>query len=282
MSDRHDLQVAIYDLVIANRILGNENITDASGHVSMRHPRDPNRYLISQSRSPQLVEPDDIMECTLDNIPVGGDRRPMYHERFIHGEIYKARPDVGAIIHAHSEDVLPFTITRVPLRPVIGSASSIGSHVPLWDIRDRFGDSTNLLVTTTTHGQDLASCLGGNSVVLMRGHGFAAARNSLVGVVRLSIFLARNARVQMNAMRMSDDINGLTPGEIDVKTAKLMADTTGLYRGWEYWAVRAGCADLLEHNHARAAEKIGKKGKSGKSKKTGASATRTKKASRRR
>ena len=255
MSDRDDLQIAVNDLVIANRILGNENVMDASGHVSMRHPRDPNRYLMSQSRSPQLVDPSDIMEFTLDNEPVGGAGRPLYHERFIHGAIYKARPDVNAVVHAHAEDVLPFTVTKVPLRPVIGSASAIGHHVPLWDIRDRFGDATNLLVSNRDHGADLAQCLGENSVVLLRGHGFAAARNSLIGVVRMSIFLPRNARVLMNALRLGGDVNALTPGEIDVKTKALAGDAAGLARGWEYWAVRAGCADLLAHNLAKSQER---------------------------
>lgn len=258
MSDRDDLEIAVNDLVIANRILGTENVMDASGHVSMRHPRDPSRYLMSQSRSPQLVDPSDILEFTLDNEPVGGGDRPLYHERFIHGAIYRARPDVNAVVHAHAEDVLPFTITQVPLRPVIGSASAIGHHVPLWDIRDRFGDRTNLLVSNLDQGADLARCLGENSVVLLRGHGFAAARNSLMGVVRMSIFLPRNARVLMNALHMGGEINALTAGEIDVKTKALAADAAGLARGWEYWAARAGCADLLAHNLAKSNEKRSK------------------------
>jgi ribulose-5-phosphate 4-epimerase/fuculose-1-phosphate aldolase len=255
MSERDDLEIAINDLVIANRILGNENVMDASGHVSVRHPHDPSRYLMSQSRSPQLVDTADIMEFTLDNEPIGGGSRPLYHERFIHGAIYKARPEIKAVVHAHSEDVLPFTVTKVPLRPVIGSASAIGHHVPLWDIRDRFGDHTNLLVSTLDHGTDLATCLGEHSVVLLRGHGFAAARDSLIGVVRMSIFLPRNARVLMNAMRLGGDINALSPGEIDVKTKALSGDAAGLARGWEYWAVRAGCADLLAHNQAKLGER---------------------------
>jgi HCOMODA/2-hydroxy-3-carboxy-muconic semialdehyde decarboxylase len=255
MSDRDDLTIAINDLVIANRILGNEGVMDASGHVSMRHPRDPQRYLMSQSRSPQLVDTSDILEFTLDNEPVGGGSRPLYHERFIHGAIYKARPDVNAVVHAHAEDVLPFTITKVPFRPVIGSASAIGHYVPLWDIRDRFGDSTNLLVSDHAQGTDLAKSLGENSVVLLRGHGFAAARNSLMGVVRMSIFLPRNARVLMNALRLGGDINALSPGEIDVKAATYTTDRASMYRGWEYWAVRAGCGDLLAHNIAKANEK---------------------------
>jgi HCOMODA/2-hydroxy-3-carboxy-muconic semialdehyde decarboxylase len=255
MTDRDDLEIAVTDLVIANRILAHEGVMDASGHVSMRHPCDPSRYLMSQSRSPQLVDHSDIMEFTLDNEPVGGAGRPLYHERFIHGAIYRARPDVNAVVHAHAEDVLPFTITQVPLRPVIGSASAIGHHVPVWDIRDRFGDHTNLLVSNLDHGIDLAKCLGENTVVLLRGHGFAAARSSLMGVVRLSIFLPRNARVLMNALRLGGDINALSRGEIDVKTAALAGDRAGMMRGWEYWALRAGCAELLADNLAKSNER---------------------------
>ena len=254
MSEQDDLKIAVNDLVIANRILANEGVMDASGHVSVRHPHDPNRYLMSQSRSPQLVDPADILELTLDNQPVGGGSRPLYHERFIHGAIYRARPDVKAVVHAHAEDVLPFTITKVPFRPVIGSASAIGHHVPLWDIRDRFGDATNLLVSNLDQGSDLATCLGENSVVLLRGHGFAAARNSLLAVVRMSIFLPRNARVLMNALRLGGEINALTPGEIDVKAATYTTDRASMYRGWEYWAVRAGCGELLEYNLAKMKE----------------------------
>jgi ribulose-5-phosphate 4-epimerase/fuculose-1-phosphate aldolase len=255
MSEKDELQIAINNLVIANRILGNEGVMDASGHVSIRHPFDPNRYLMSRSRSPQLVGPDDILELTLDNVPAGEGKHDLYHERFIHGAIYKSRPDVKAVVHAHSEDILPFTITKVPLRPVIGSASAIGHHVPLWDIRDRFGDHTNLLVSNLDQGTDLAKSLGENSVVLLRGHGFAAARNSLMGVVRMSIFLPRNARVLMNAMRLGGEINALSPGEIDVKAATYTTDRASMYRGWEYWALRAGCAEFLTQNLAMMKDK---------------------------
>jgi HCOMODA/2-hydroxy-3-carboxy-muconic semialdehyde decarboxylase len=254
MSDRDDLEIATVDLVIANRILGHEDVTDASGHVSMRHPGDPNRYLMSRARSPQLVQPSDIIEFTLDNDPIDPEARPLYHERFIHGAIYRARPDVNAIVHAHAEDVLPFTITRIPLRPVIGSASGIGDHVPVWDIRDRFGDRTNLLVSDQKKGDDLAASLGEHSVVLLRGHGFAAARSNLMSAVRVSVFLPRNARVLMNALRLGGEVNGLTPGEIDVKAAKLADDRSGMMRGWEYWATRAGCADLLAFSMAKSDE----------------------------
>ncbi len=245
MIENATLATAVNDLVIANRILGHEDVMDASGHVSLRHPANPDRYLMSQSRSPQLVAHADIMEFTLDNAPIGGGDRPLYHERFIHGAIYKARPDVNAVVHAHAEDVLPFTISRTPLRPVIGAASGIGKCVPVWDIRERFGDRTNLLVCNCDHGADLARRLGANSIVLMRGHGFAATHKSLMGVVRLSIFLPRNARVMMKAMQLGGEIDMLSDGEIEVKAQSTANDSNSMNRGWEYWAIRAGCGDLL-------------------------------------
>src|SRR2546425_2082486 len=188
-----DLRLAIRDLVVANRILAHEDVVDAYGHVSIRPPRDASRYLLARSLSPELVERDDIMAFQLDGTPVGGDSRQPYLERFIHGAIYEARPDVHAVVHAHAEAVLPFTITTTPLQPVIHSGSFIGAHVSVWDIRDNFGD-TNLLVANMAQGRDLARCLGGDNVALMRGHGFAAAARSLIEDGRMSCYVPRNAR----------------------------------------------------------------------------------------
>lgn len=121
-----ELERAIRDVVIANRILANEDVVDAYGHVSLRHPLNPKRYLLSRSRSPQLVERSDIMEFDLEGQPVGSDRRPPYLERFIHGAIYETRPDIHAVVHSHAEAVLPFSITMTPLRPVLHAASFTG------------------------------------------------------------------------------------------------------------------------------------------------------------
>src|SRR2546425_12910949 len=164
-----DLDRIVRELVIANRILANENIVDAYGHVSHRHPSDPGRYLLARSVAPELVERGDIVEFTLDGLPTREEKRALYLERFIHGAIYEARPDVMAVVHAHAEAVLPVTGTKTPLRPVIHSGSFMGADVPVWDIADRFGD-TNLLVTHMAHGRDLARCLGRNNVALVRGH----------------------------------------------------------------------------------------------------------------
>jgi ribulose-5-phosphate 4-epimerase/fuculose-1-phosphate aldolase len=240
----NDLNFHIGQLVIANRILAREGVVDAYGHVSMRHPHDPERYLLACSRSPELVEHADILEFTLDGAPVSDDARPLYLERFIHGAIYEARPDIHAVVHAHAEDVLPFTVTATPLRPVIHSGSFIGAHVPVWDIADRFGELTNLLVTNMAQGRDLARCLGGNSVALMRGHGFAAAP-SLIEVVRISVYLPRNARVLLAAMRLGGEVKGLSPGEIAARAAGYRPYSAETWRAWEYWAKRAGCGHLL-------------------------------------
>src|SRR5713101_141545 len=173
-----DIDRIVRELVIANRILANEDVVDAYGHVSVRHPDDPGRYLLARSRAPELVERGDIVELSLDGTPPREEKRTLYLERFIHGAIYEARPDVIAVVHANAEAGLPFTITKTPLRPVIHSGSFMGAEVPVWDIRDQFGD-TNLLVTNMAQGRDLARCLADNSVALMQGHGFAAAARSL-------------------------------------------------------------------------------------------------------
>ena len=173
-----NLDTLIQDLVIANRILAKEDVVDAYGHVSVRHPDDPSHFLIARSLAPELVTAEDIVELGLDGQPVGDEKRTLYLERFIHAAIFEARPDVMAVVHAHAEDTLAFGIANATkLRPVIHSGSFIGTEVPVWDIADNFGD-TNLLVTNMEQGRDLAKCLGGNNVTLMRGHGFASAGRS--------------------------------------------------------------------------------------------------------
>ena len=235
----------ITDLVIANRILANEDVVDAYGHVSMRHPDDPERFFLACSRSPALVERGDILEFRLDCTPTTKNRRPLYLERFIHGAIYEARPDVQAVVHAHAEDVLPFGITKAPLRPVIHSGAFIGAHVPVWDIAEQFGDRTNLLVSDIAQGRDLAKRLAGHNVALMRGHGFAAAARSLIDVVRMSVYLPRNARVQYKAMQLGK-LRPLSKGEIESRASGYRPQSPETQRAWQYWAVRAGCGDLLK------------------------------------
>jgi ribulose-5-phosphate 4-epimerase/fuculose-1-phosphate aldolase len=238
-----DLDPTIRELVIANRILAHEEVVDAYGHVSVRHPDDPGRYLLARSLAPELVQRDDIIDFRLDGTPVREDKRALYLERFIHGAIYEARPDVMAVVHAHAEAVLPFTISGTPLRPVIHSGSFMGPEVPVWDIADQFGD-TNLLVTNMAQGRDLAKCLGRNNVALMRGHGFAAAGRSLIEVVRMSVYTPRNARALLAALALGE-VKPLSRGEIDARNAGYKPQSPETQRAWEYWARRAGCGDML-------------------------------------
>jgi HCOMODA/2-hydroxy-3-carboxy-muconic semialdehyde decarboxylase len=238
------------DLVIANRILATEEVVDAYGHVSIRHPDNPNHFLIARSLAPDLVTADDIVELDLDGQPVRDEKRTLYLERFVHAAIFEARPEVMAVVHAHAEDTLPFGIADATrLRPVIHSGSFIGSEVPVWDIADNFGD-TNLLVTNMEQGRDLAKCLGGNNVALMRGHGFAAAGRSLIEVVRMSVYLPRNARALLRAKQLGGGIKYLSQGEIDARNRGYSPYSTETWRAWEYWANKAGVGDLLSRPEA--------------------------------
>jgi ribulose-5-phosphate 4-epimerase/fuculose-1-phosphate aldolase len=226
-----NLDTVIQDLVIANRILAKEDVVDAYGHISVRHPGNPKHFFLSRSVSPELVERD--------------DKRALYLERFIHAAIYEARPDINAVVHAHAEDILPFGIAQAtPLRPVIHSGSFIGASVPVWDIADKFGD-TNLLVTNIEQGRDLARCLAHNSVALMRGHGFASAGRSLIEVVRISVYLPRNARAQLRAAQLGGEIKYLSQGEIDARNRGYSPYSTETWRAWEYWANKAGCSHMV-------------------------------------
>jgi len=241
-----ELGRAIDELVLANRILAHEGIFDAFGHVSIRHPNDPGKYLLSRSRSPELVKQEDILEFTLDNRLVGDVKAKVYLERFIHGAIYEANPEIGAVVHSHAVEVLPFGISSVPLRPVIHCASQCGAHIPVWDISDKFGD-TGLLVVNQEQGRDLAKCMGHGRVALMRGHGFAAAGRTVAEALKVSIYLPRNARVLMDAVRLGGDVKYLSQGEIAVREGHGPGGAE-IARAMEYWARRAGCEHLLKHD----------------------------------
>src|SRR6202047_4078581 len=239
----------IRDLVIANRILAREDVVDAYGHVSVRNPDNARHFFLSRSIAPELVEPPDIVELDLDGQPVREEKRARYLERFIHAAILEARPEINAVVHAHAEDILPFGIAQAtPLRPVIHSGSFIGANVPVWDIADKFGD-TNLLVTNMDHGRDLAKCLTNNNVALMRGHGFASAGRSLIEVVRMSVYLPRNARALLRAKQLGGPIKYLSKGEIDARNRGYSPYSTETWRAWQYWANKAGCDHLLTRPH---------------------------------
>lgn len=239
------LERAKRDLVIANRVLAMEGVVDAYGHISVRHPTNPNRYLLSRSLSPELVTLDDIQEFELDGTIVGNDKRSPYLERFIHGAIYEKRPDAIVALHAHTEETLPFSITGTPMKPVFHSASEMGTTIPTWDIDEKFGDHTNLLVTNMDQGRDLAERLGKNAFCLMRGHGFAGAGNSVSRVVTTSIYFAKNARILLQCLTIGGKIKTLHPGEIEERS-QLDSNGSAMRRGWEYWARKAGVGELLE------------------------------------
>lgn len=241
--DASILEPVLRDLVIANRILANENVVDAYGHVSVRSPLNPERYFLSCSRSPELVQRSDIMEFMLDGTPVGGDSRNPYLERFIHGAAYEADADAMAVVHSHAEEVLPYTITSQPLQPVIHSAGLMGPEPPVWDIAKNFGDTT-LLVVNMEQGRDLATSLAGNRIALMRGHGFAATGRTLSEVVRVSVMLPRNARILTTALQFGG-VKPLSAGEVALR-ADMDPNHKAFYRAWEYWATRAGCGDMLD------------------------------------
>jgi ribulose-5-phosphate 4-epimerase/fuculose-1-phosphate aldolase len=228
------LTETIEQLALANRILGHEGVIDAFGHVSIRHPGDPGRYLLSRSRSPLLVEPDDILEYTLDSQPIVAPTLRQYSERVIHGEIYKARADVVAVCHHHAPAVLPFCVAGKPIVPVFHLGAVIGEETPFWDQHDEFGD-TNLLVIEPEEGRSLARALGPHSVVLMRRHGATVIGDTLKHLVLRSIFLCLNADYQLRA-HILGAVSQLHPGEI--RKADLLGQGRGVDRAWEYYCMR--------------------------------------------
>jgi ribulose-5-phosphate 4-epimerase/fuculose-1-phosphate aldolase len=225
----------IEDLVAANRILADQGVLDGWGHVSARHPRNPNRYLLSRSRAPELISAEDIMEFDLDSNPVDARGRPLYTERFIHGEIYKARPDVVAIVHTHAPALIPFGISKVPLKPVYHRSAFIAAGVPVFEIRERAG-MTDMLIRDQALGRALAGALGNQPAALMRGHGAVVVGPSMQRVVGRSIFLPLNATLQMQAAALGGPVTYLDPEE-----ARRIEEREGygLARAWEAWKRKA-------------------------------------------
>ena len=229
----------IEDLVAANRILAQEGVLDGWGHVSVRHDRDPNRFLLSRSLAPELVTAADILEFDLDSVPVEVMERDLYTERFIHGEIYKARPDVKAIVHTHAPPVIPFGVISVPLQPMYHRAAFIALGVPVFEIRDAAG-ITDMLIRDPALGRALAKSIADRPAVLMRGHGATVVGPSIPRLVGRSIFLALNATLQAQAMIMAQASGGrivyLDPGEARLIEAR---EGYGLGRAWKAWKKRA-------------------------------------------
>jgi HCOMODA/2-hydroxy-3-carboxy-muconic semialdehyde decarboxylase len=221
--------------------LADQGVLDAFGHVSVRHPSDPGRYFMACSRGPALVVADDILEYHLDGTAVDLRSRPQYSERAIHGAIYQARPDVGAVVHNHAPATIPFGVTGTPLRPIFHMASVMGPEIPIWDIADEFGDSA-LLVTRPEVGASLARALGGHRVVIMRGHGGAVTGTTLKEAVFVAVFTLMNAQLQFQAHALGTT-KFLSRGEIELASSILL-EPLGIERAWQTWAHAAGFSDV--------------------------------------
>jgi ribulose-5-phosphate 4-epimerase/fuculose-1-phosphate aldolase len=221
------------DLVAANRILVAHGVIDAYGHVSMRSPRNPNRYYLARAIAPQTVQVEDLIEYDLDSKPLDDKGRESVRERFIHGEIFKARPDVIAVVHNHSPSVIPFGTTGVPMRPIYHMAAFVGEGVPVFEIRD-FEKGTDLLVKTPSLGNALAKVLGGKPAALMRGHGATVVGENLARAVGRSIYLEQSAQLQMQALMLSKNVTYLDEAEVRASNP-----VQNYNRAWPMWREKA-------------------------------------------
>jgi ribulose-5-phosphate 4-epimerase/fuculose-1-phosphate aldolase len=225
----------VADLVYANRILADQDVLDGFGHVSVRSDKDPSRFLMSRSMAPGLVTTADILEFDKQGEPIDARGRSVYLERYIHAAIYRARPDVMAIVHSHSPEVIPFGVTGTTLRPLYHMSAFLGAGAPIFDIQDAAG-ITDMLIRNNTVADALAKSLGSNSVVLMRGHGFVAVGQSIPHMVSHAIYTQINARLQAEAMQLGK-IKFLSPEE----AAKAgVANDAIVSRPWEMWKTRVG------------------------------------------
>ena len=220
------------DLVAANRILAGLGVLDGFGHVSARHPDHADRYLLSRSLAPELVAREDITTYDLASNPQEGDKRQPYLERFIHGEIYARRPDVHAIVHSHAASVVPFSTTAVPLRPIFHMSSFLRASAPVFEMRERFGD-TDLLVRNNAQGAALAEVLAQSSVVLMRGHGYCVVAKTVPTVVFRAYYTQANAELQQRAIALAgDEVTYLTETEAALSEA---SNEAVIARPWGLW-----------------------------------------------
>lgn len=222
----------IEDLVAANRILAAHEVFDAYGHVSVRSEQNPQNYFMARALAPALVSMGDILQYDLDSNVVGGTKASLFLERFIHGEIYKVRPDVKAVVHCHTPSVIPFGATDVPLRPMFGLSGFLAEGVPVFEIRKSFG-MTDLLIRDPARGRALAQTLGNKPVALMRGHGAVIVGASLPLTVGRCVYLDLNARVQQQAITLGGKITYVTPEE----GKQTVADD--YRRAWELWRRQA-------------------------------------------
>ena len=223
------------ELVIANHVLANEKVVDSFGHISVRNPENPKHFFLSCSRSPEIVSIEDIMEFDLEGNNVDGSILRPYGERFIHGALLEALPEIQSVVHNHSLSVIPFGVTNTPLLPIIHTGAAIGRNIPTWDIQDNFGD-TDLLVRNMEQGRDLAKTMGQASVVLMRGHGCSVVGSSIKEATLTAVYLQISATVQLQSMSLGD-VRYLTPGETDECTNMFYSDLS-VDRVWENLTTR--------------------------------------------
>jgi len=224
----------VADLVAGNHILASEDILDGYGHISVRHPRNKDRFLLSRSLAPESVVAADILEYGLDGEAIDPRGKTSYKERFIHSEIYRARPDVNAVVHCHTPSLIPFGVTRKPLRPMYHQSAFLAAGVPVFEIRDA-GGMTNMLVETAALGRALAKSLADKPAVLMRGHGAVVVADTIPNVVGRSIYLDLNARIQAQAIALGGPIT-----EISAEEARKYAASDNYARAWELWKKKAG------------------------------------------
>jgi HCOMODA/2-hydroxy-3-carboxy-muconic semialdehyde decarboxylase len=223
----------IDDLVAAYRILAEYGVIDAYGHVSLRSPANPLRYYLARSLAPERVQAEDIMEYDLDSNPLDAKGRESVTERFIHGEIYKARPEIMSVVHNHSPSVVPFSVTGVPMRALWHMAAFIGDGLPNWEIRD-VRKGTDLLVRDSVLGASLAKTLGPKPAALMRGHGSVTVGENLPRAVGRSVYLEISAKMQMQALALSQKINYLDEAEVRASTP-----LQDYKRAWPMWREKA-------------------------------------------
>ncbi|HYL91404.1 MAG TPA: class II aldolase/adducin family protein [Burkholderiales bacterium] len=224
----------IEDLVAGSRILADQGVLDAYGHISVRSDKRPDHFLMSRSRAPALMTAADVMELGPDSEALA-DKRKGFIERYIHGEIYRTRPDVMAVVHSHSPSVIPFGVTRTKLRPIYHMGSFLWSGAPVWDIRT-VRQENDLLVRDRPLGAALAGALGKCNCVLMRGHGMTVVGASVQEAVFRAVYTEMNARLQLQAMQLEGPVEFLTDEEGRRSTA---ANAGTLERPWEVWKKRA-------------------------------------------
>lgn len=220
------IKADIEDLVVASRILAKHGVLDAWGHVSIRHPDNPEHYFMSRARAAALVSAEDIIEFDLDSNPIDQRGRRMFLERFIHGSAYRARPDVNAVVHSHSPTMIPFSVTGEPLRGISHIASFLADEIPVWEIRD-CGCTQGLLVTNNEQGRSLAQTLGNGPVALMRGHGNLVVAPDIRRAVHRALYTEINAQQLVTALSFKRPITFIAPDEAQ--------DPKRLDDAWELW-----------------------------------------------